>query len=451
MLNKKRNKKLIALLTVIIAVVLIFSSLWIMVKDGYDKQNKIILVLKEFIPTKVSRKIRDTLLYIPKLQEEKKLLKLIVEKFEQEYEGKLFNQKKIKSSNNDYYTLKEFFIPFDRIDLTKGWQTDANTYTKHYLEIVDDKVIIISGSGEIIYFNKENISKEKLNQKIIQNNINDIITKNNVKFLGLRDLFLDKDNKLYISFYFKDKKGYSIDIYQADFNLQKINFRVLYKSGIYWDKFTVRTGGRITSFKENKILLTLGDFKDEVNPQNINSLKGKIISIDKTNGIHKIVSIGHRNPQGIFYIKDRDIIVNSEHGPKGGDEININFQKTKNIPNYGWAVSSYGTTYSNKDIYKNSHEQFGFIEPFKKYVPSIGISEIDFSINSKNEYNFYVSSLRAGSIYKIKVNNSLKKIIEEDRIFFPDQRIRDLKFDKETSSLFIIFESVPSFAVLKID
>ena len=75
MLNKK-NRKIISILSAVFVIVLIFSSLWVMIKGGYDKQNKIILVLKEFIPTNISRKIRDTVLYIPKLQEEKELLKL---------------------------------------------------------------------------------------------------------------------------------------------------------------------------------------------------------------------------------------------------------------------------------------------------------------------------------------------------------------------------------------
>ena len=449
MLNKK-NKKIISILSAVFVIVLIFSSLWVMIKGGYDKQNKIILVLKEFIPTNISRKIRDTVLYIPKLQEEKELLKLIVDKYEQKYEGKLIKEEKIKSSNNKFYNLKEFFIPFDRIDLTKGWNTDANTFTKHYLEIVDNNVLVISGRGETIFFEKKNISTDKLKQVQINNNINNIIKESNIKFFGIRDLFLSSDKKLYISFYFKDEKGYSLNIYYADMNFEKLNFKVFYKSDLYWDKFTVRTGGRITEFKDNKILLTLGDFADEINPQNINSLKGKIISIDKLTRKHEILSIGHRNPQGIFYIKEKDVIVNSEHGPKGGDEININFQKSDKIPNYGWAVSSYGTTYGNKAIYKDSHKKFGFIEPFKKYVPSIGVSQIDFNINTQKEYEFFISSLRAASIYKMKVNNSLNKIINEERIYFPDQRIRDLKYDKETSSLFIIFEAIPSIAILRL-
>tara|TARA_B100000941_G_C28101633_1_gene348695 strand:+ start:135 stop:350 length:216 start_codon:yes stop_codon:yes gene_type:complete len=61
----------------------------------------------------------------------------------------------------------------------------------------------------------------------------------------------------------------------------------------------------------------------------------------------------------------------------------------------------------------------------------------------------FVSSLRAGSIYKIQVNENLDKIIEEERIFFPGQRIRDIKYHKNSKTFFMLFETIPSIAVLK--
>ena len=55
-----------------------------------------------------------------------------------------------------------------------------------------------------------------------------------------------------------------------------------------------------------------------------------------------------------FFKKSSNYFFAVEHGPKGGDEINVNFQKNDQTPNYGWDIASYGTTYSNKDIYKTS-------------------------------------------------------------------------------------------------
>ena len=188
--------------------------------------------------------------------------------------------------------------------------------------------------------------------------------------------------------------------------------------------------------------------------QRLESLLGKIISIDKLTSEHEIISIGHRNPQGLFYIKDSNIIVNTEHGPKGGDEININFQKDEKIPNFGWDVSSYGTAYDGTDPYKKSHAKYGFIEPFRYYTPSIGISQMIYMSENltldQNKYLF-VTSLRAGSIYVIKINNKFNKILDEDRIYFSHRRIRDIEYDKENNVFFLIFEFTPSIGVLELN
>ena len=156
---------------------------------------------------------------------------------------------------------------------------------------------------------------------------------------------------------------------------------------------------------------------------------------------------------GLFYEKTYDLIINSEHGPKGGDEINLNFLDKKGIANYGWDVASYGIAYSGEDIYKKVHKEHGFIEPFKFYTPSIGISEI-LNIRKKNMYNktpntIYAASLRAGSIYIIETDKKFTKILNEDRLFFKEQRIRDLEFDEELNVFFVLFEYTPSIAVIK--
>ena len=67
-----------------------------------------------------------------------------------------------------------------------------------------------------------------------------------------------------------------------------------------------------------------------------------------------------------------------------------------------------------------------------------------------DEY-LYVSSMRASRIYIIKTNNKFNKLIEEDRIFFPEQRIRDIEYDKTNNVFFLLFDSIPSLGVLKLD
>jgi len=92
MLFSFKSKKLFFIILFLLGI-LIFFGLWNIVSGGYDKQNKIILFLKEVIPTKISRKVRDTVFIVPDLKERNKFLSLQVEKYEQGLDGKLFSDK----------------------------------------------------------------------------------------------------------------------------------------------------------------------------------------------------------------------------------------------------------------------------------------------------------------------------------------------------------------------
>jgi len=419
-------------------------SFWAITNKGYDRQNEVILFIKKILPSHLARKIRETIFIIPNLQERNKILNLQVKKYEQGYEGSLYKEQNIQSSAKKNYLIKEFFLPFPRLDIRLGWAASENSKRAHYLEIIDDKVLVISGLGQTIYFNKNNINNKKLEQKEIKNNINSYLKSKNYELIGIRDLFIE-DNYVYVSIQHKDSKGFTINIYKAKLNFEELNFKPFFIINEYWPAYNVFSGGRIETYKDNKILFSIGFSGVKSAAQDKNSFLGKIISINKKTSEFDLVSLGHRNPQGLFYIKSSNAIVNTEHGPKGGDEININFQEYDDIPNYGWDVASYGVPYSGKDTLKKSHSKYGFIEPFKNYNPSIGISEILF-LPKKN--NFYVSSLRAGSIYKIEVDDKINEIISEERIFFKEQRIRDIEFDKDNEVFFILFEFTPSIGIL---
>jgi len=438
---------------ILILLFLAFFGLWNIVSDGYDKQNKAILYLKKIIPTKVARKVRDTIFIIPDLKERNKFLSTQVAKYDQGLNGELFNEEIFLSKKNKRkYLLKEFFLPFPRLDTRLGWGGERNSRRAHHLAIVEDKIIVISGDGKTIYFEKKNIFNNKLNQIEITNNIQNILNKNNFNLVGIRDLFVD-NKQVYISLIYKNSKGYSINAYRSDLNFEKLNFELFFKTDEYWDRYNVYSGGRFSKYKDNKILFTIGFSNIKMAAQKLDSLLGKIISINRLTGEHEIVSMGHRNPQGLYYVKDSDIIINTEHGPKGGDEININFQKNNKIPNFGWDIASYGTNMDGSDPYKKSHSKFGFIEPLKYYVPSIGISQMVYLPNNltlDGEKYFFVSSLRAESVYVIKTNDQFNKILDEDRIYLPQRRIRDIEYDKENNLFFLLLEFTPSVGVLKL-
>jgi len=428
-----------------------FISFWIIVSGGYDRQNKIILFIKKIIPSHLARKVRDTVFIIPNLKERNQVLSLQVEKYEQGLQGKLFKEEIITSNNKKNFTKKEFFLPFPRLDTRLGWAATENSKRAHYLEIIDNKVLVISGLGQTIFFQKQNINKKQLDQVEIKNNINNFLKNNDYELIGIRDLFVE-DDYVYISIQHKDANGFTVNVYRAELDFEELHFKPFFITNEYWPAYNVFSGGRIETYKDNKILFSAGFSNVKSAAQNKDSLLGKIIAIDKKTSDYEIISIGHRNPQGLFFDRESDTIINTEHGPKGGDEININPQNFDGIPNYGWDIASYGVPYFGKDNFKKSHSQYGFVEPLKQYTPSIGISEVFYLSKRKNldktKNNLYVSSLRAGSIYIIEIDSGFSKIIAEDRIFFTEERIRDIEFDEELGVFFLLFETTPSIGIL---
>ena len=95
-------------------------------------------------------------------------------------------------------------------------------------------------------------------------------------------------------------------------------------------------------------------------PQDYNSSFGKILKINDTS-IRTIFSVGHRNPQGLF-LYDDDYIISSEHGPKGGDEINLILYNK----NYGWPCKTFGTLYSYENT-GNKKEIWPILSDLEKF------------------------------------------------------------------------------------
>ena len=166
--------------------------------------------------------------------------------------------------------------------------------------------------------------------------------------------------------------------------------------------------------------------------------------------------MGHRNPQGLYFDKENNFIIETEHGPMGGDEINlieVNQISEDKIQNYGWAISSAGEHYGgkkkkNKKKYEkyplyNSHIEHGFIEPLYSFVPSIGISEI--VKIGKNKY--VVSSLKYKSLYFFELNEQ-KQIINLKRVEVLE-RVRDLRFND--NQLYLFMEDTASIGVININ
>ena len=206
----------------------------------------------------------------------------------------------------------------------------------------------------------------------------------------------------------------------------------------------------LTFNEQDGLLITTQDGDNDVpgsKPQDNNSIFGKTIFIDKKTKEHKIFSKGHRNAQGLF-VKD-NIILSTEHGPKGGDEIN----KIEYGKNYGWPIASYGESYKDKSLkYLKSHKENEFEEPIHAFLPSIGISELIIlpnSFNPKWKFNALISSLNGRSIYRAKFEDKkFNKIIYLEKIYI-GERIRDIKYVDRLNFIILALERTGDLGIIK--
>ena len=188
-----------------------------------------------------------------------------------------------------------------------------------------------------------------------------------------------------------------------------------------------KAGGRMVLAPGGEIYLSVGDFgfiglRGITHAQNRTSDYGKIIRVNPQTGTSKIVSIGHRNPQGLALDADGKLW-STEHGPQGGDELNLIHEGS----NYGWPYVVYGTDYGAKawplSISQGRHPDYR--RPIFAWLPSIAVSNLIFIEGFSPEWNgdILVSSLKAKSLYRMRY--------EEGRVIFAETifvgtRVRDL-------------------------
>lgn len=372
-----------------------------------------------------------------------------------------FNLKNINVSLKEY---KNYFLEIKK-------NTSARSGS-NYLEQYEDKIIIVSKNGNFSYFEKDSLDKENFKTNLIETNIRDFILYDdfylNSKF-GINDVFISKD-KIYFSYVKEVKK----DCFNTSIAKAKLNFDKLYFEEFFTTSECINSnlegfeplssGGRLFSFGEN-LLFSVGEYLDRNRAQDKKSIFGKILILDplKINN-YKVLSLGHRNPQGLYFDEANKAVISTEHGPKGGDEININFDLDK-ASNYGWPISSYGEHYSpsieayEKFPFFKSHIKHGFKEPMLYFVPSIGISQIvklNNLINYENNENFLILGSLGNnpsegdmSLHFITTTQDYSNIIDHEKIDVKN-RVRDIII-LDKNKLLCSFETKSTIGIITIN
>lgn len=429
-----------------------------------DSNNSISKKIKDKVPYEIKFFLKKSIFYIPYVKRELKKLNQEIQEISEDNEKLILERDMLENLvNNGKYNVENINSDkFKFFSIVAPFHDSENLYLNKksgYIEIYKNFIINIFSVGKIIFIDKEKFYEGKLNFFEVNSNLkSNPPYKHNIKWTGIKDILIVKDD-IYISLTEEIKNEcYNTSLYRSKINFKFMNFEKIYGSNDcslldkqissfrYFNGY--QTGGRILNVKD-KIYLTIGDYNDWVNVQTLDKINGKIIEINPTNKAIKIISTGHRNPQGLDYLPQYNSLISTEHGPKGGDEINLIDLNKSSISNYGWPISSYGNHYSvvplnrytNKVApLKKSHKQFGFIEPLKYFKDSIGISEV--IINYYENNSIFVTSLKSKTIFEIKYNKSLNdlKIVNEIPI---GERIRDMIYDKENDCYIIYGESTP--------
>ncbi|WP_420322254.1 PQQ-dependent sugar dehydrogenase [Flagellimonas sp.] len=179
--------------------------------------------------------------------------------------------------------------------------------------------------------------------------------------------------------------------------------------------------------KDGYLFFTMGDRYDLMDSaQTLDNHLGKVMRIhedgrvpndnpfvDDENAKPEIWSYGHRNPQGLTLHPQTKELWLHEHGPKGGDELNL----IKPGLNYGWPIICHGIDYDDTPIGEGITHKEGMEQPVHYYTPSIAPSGMEFY--SGNQYNNWKGNLFIGAMALTHLNRLVLedgKVVHEERI-----------------------------------
>jgi glucose/arabinose dehydrogenase len=189
---------------------------------------------------------------------------------------------------------------------------------------------------------------------------------------------------------------------------------------------------------DGNVFVSVGDyFEPWYEAQNLESHVGKIIRIGPDGSAPagnpfvsvpgarpEIWSYGHRNPQGLAIHPDTGKLWSHEHGPRGGDELNV-IEPGKN---YGWPVIGYGTGYAGAKLHDGTHKG-GMEQPIKYWDLTIAPSGMAFYMGDLFpawQGNLFVGALAGRMLVRLEIDGE-RVVGEEHLLRGLNERIRDVR------------------------
>lgn len=333
--------------------------------------------------------------------------------------------------------LKEYLLPFEDNYPTGPFEKlDKNQYLFiskcgdiHFTKLDKEEVVINKSVNLSKYFPGHEGSTEESDAK------NVVYCKD---LSGVKDTLL-LNNTLYVAYTVWDDQFNGVRLAVSEFELDKEAYEINFKREIYLSRPAIKepilghqVGGKLAIGENDRTLyVSIGDFSKPERVQDNTTSIGKVIRIDLKRLNAEVFASGLRSPSGgLFYDRETNELWSTEHGPRGGDEINL----IKRNRNYGWPIVSYGTIYERDGMGNyygnkfNSHE--GYEKPVMTFVPSIGIGPIaKYASTGKNDYwdnNYFFAGMASQTLYRAKKEGSNFVYAEP---VLTGYRIRALKID----------------------
>ena len=224
-----------------------------------------------------------------------------------------------------------------------------------------------------------------------------------------------------------------------DKELKKVE--VIFRQAPPWDS-TFHYGSRLIWDNQGRLYITLGERskpEPRVLAQDLSTHLGKVVRlnadgsvptdnpfVDKKDARPEIWSYGHRNIQGAALHPGSGRLWTIEHGPQGGDELNM----PKAGKNYGWPVITYGEDYSGEPIGSGITQNKNMEQPIYYWDPVIAPAGMIFyqgDMFKEWQGDILISSLRPGSVVRLNVRD--QRVVGEERLLQKVGRVRDIAED----------------------
>jgi glucose/arabinose dehydrogenase len=296
--------------------------------------------------------------------------------------------------------------------------------------LADGRLLVTERAGEILVFKDDKFTGEKLT------GVPQVFNQGQG---GLLDITVHPDHKnngwIYIAYSKPVQGGATTAVARFKLNGNQVtDLQELFTAKPYIPA-DYHFGCRIVFDKNNFMFISAGERGTQPKVQELDNDHGKIHRLHDDGRIPSdnpfvnqkgakasIWTYGHRNPQGMVYDAATDRLWAAEHGPKGGDELNL-IEKGKN---YGWPKTSYGINYDGTILTKDK-ELPGIENPVRYWVPSIAPCGI--TIVTSNKYpgwkgNILVTALAFKHIARVELNGT--KYAKEEKLLQDMGRFRDV-------------------------